>query len=925
MSATYFLREKWFLVSQRWKREKRVMFLSDQWVTVCAWKEGLFSELGHFPQGDTQALVDCTDLLRQGSQEMPLYVLVDVIGEALRRETIPSLWHTDRKALLDRRLERLFPGAPLCRRAVSQGGEAGKERGERILFSGLTNPGLMTPWLRAIHQAQQPLAGVWSLQLLSRALLRQVSSHSENGLLIGLHSGGLRQTFFHRGRTIISRMTPATVRDNPGLVDLLADEVKKSRWYLNSLRLLPTDATLDLFVLGQGMTWDHLADWAQKIDHDRLHLLDTDEIRQRIGLHSAVPTGKIEWLHGHLLLQRPHRSHYATTERLCYAPQRAPIAPPKGRYKILQTRDAKPQEVAVKTRSVRRLGDLLVEKAILTTDQLQTALTEQKKSGDPLGKVLIAMGFIEESAMRDLLAESLSQESIDLREVLPQPEVLALIPKSFAQQHGVLPVLLEKAGQVLVVAMFNPLNVAVLDQLQAILEGAHMTGVVVKPMLAGEGEIRTAIDRFYGFELSVKGILHELETGEVDLESLLTDTTDTTDTTDVTGVISHPMVRLVNALLTDAIKRRVSDIHIGPTTGSVRIRYRIDGVLHRIYSLHRDLMPGLLVRLKVMAGMNIAESRIPQNGHIPFFHAGRMVNFRLSAHPTINGENLVLRVLDLRQEMASPTQLGLSDAMQRRLLALLKRSMGLFLVTGPTGSGKTTTLYAILNHLNRGESNVMTLEDPVEYPLNTVLQTHVDPDVGLDYAAGIRSMLWQDPDVILVGEVHDQETARMALQAALTGHQVFTTLHAGTALNAIPRLLNLGVERDFVSGNIAGIVSQRLVRRLCLACRREAPATPEEQTLLAWQNGEPPPMLYHPVGCTDCLQTGYVGRLPIMEVLTVDETLDDLIHTHASQERLRHYARSQAFHSMLDDAKIHVLAGETTLEEISRVLEVSAP
>ena len=914
MSVMHFFQEKWFLTSQRRVKRKRLFFLSDQWLTLCDWQNGVFSDLGRFQQGDESALKAVVDLLQQDGKKIPVYVLVDVIEEALRREMMPRLWGADRKVVLERRLGRFFPSTPL-RRAVSQGRD--QKNSEWILFSGLIKPDLVTPWLAALQQAEQPLAGIWSLQLLSRALLRQLTDRSENALLVGLHSGGLRQTFFHRGRTLISRLTPVAGRTEEELPVLLQKEVEKSRWYLNSLRILPADGIIDLFVLAQGKLLTSLADWVlQEKDGYRLHLQDAAEVGTRIGLRGGLVMGQLERLHGHLLLQHPQANHYAPIEHLYYHKKKQDSTQRPSTHPTHKSLSSEPQVLVMATRSVQRLGDLLVGKHIITTDQLQAALTEQKQSGEPLGKVFIALGFVSEAVMRDLLAENLSQESIDLREVLPQPEVLKLIPKSFAQRYGVLPVLLKSEERILMVAMSNPLNVAVLDKLQAILEATQLTGITVKPMLAGEGEISTAIDRFYGFELSVEGILRELDTGETDLESLLRESTEAGVT------ISHPMVRLVNALLTDAIKRQSSDIHVGPTSGFVRIRYRIDGMLHLIYSLHRDLMPSLLVRIKVMSGMNIAESRMPQEGQISFFHAGRVVNFRVSAHPTIHGENMVLRVLDQREEMSSPKHLGLSEEALQRLLKLLKRTMGLVLITGPTGSGKTTTLYSILNHMNRGEMNIMTLEDPVEYPLPMVLQTHVNQAVGLDYATGIRSMLWQDPDVILVGEVHDQETAIMALQAAMTGHQVFTTLHAGTAIGAIPRLLNLGVERDFIAGNIGGIISQRLVRRLCQKCRKPSPANTQEQALLQWEPTEQVPILHHPVGCSHCLQTGYHGRFPIMEVLVVDEAFDELIHNKASREQFRLQARVQAFRSMVEDAKSRVLAGETTLEEVSRALDL---
>ncbi|MEO5340289.1 MAG: Flp pilus assembly complex ATPase component TadA [Magnetococcus sp. MYC-9] len=935
MSVLHVLQERWFLARQQRVAEKRLLFLSDQWLTVCDWRQGRFMELGRFPQGEGGAHAACADLLRHlaamAGKCVPLYLLVDMIEEELRRERIPKLWGSDRRAVLERRLERVFPTTPL-RRAVSQG--TAREGGEWILLSGLIRPERVTPWLDAVHQAGQPLAGVWSLQLLSRSLLRKMTPRSENALLVGFHSGGLRQTFFHQGRTLISRLTPIAGESPGSLATLLRQEVEKSRGYLNHLRLLAPDTPLDLLVLAQDGLLADLAGWEKESPPYRLHLVDAARLAEQVGLRGGLTVGALERLHGHLLLQNPSANHYAPQDALCYHAR--PMAIPAV-SSAASRQNMEPQSQAVMQRPVRRLGDLLLEKRIITPDQLQTALIEQKRSGESLGRLLIHLGFVPEAVMRDLLAESLSQQSIDLREVLPQADVLSMVPKLFAQRHGVLPVSFgprpggRPEERVLVVAMFNPLNVAVLDTLQALLAAAQWPTATVKPMLAGEGEIRAAIDRFYGFELSVRGILRELETGEVDLDSLVRESADDGD------VISHPMVRLVNALLTDAIRRYVSDIHIGPTSGAVRIRYRIDGLLRVIYSLHRQLMPSLLVRIKVMAGMNIAESRLPQEGRISFFYSGRMVHFRVASHPTIHGENLVLRVLDLRDAMQGPHHLGVSEDNVQRLLRLLGRPMGLILVTGPTGSGKTTTLYSMLNHLNREEVNIMTLEDPVEYPLPAISQTHVNRSVGLDYAAGIRSMLWQDPDIILIGEVHDRETGTMALQAAMTGHLVLATLHASSAVGAIPRLLNLGVSREFIAGNVCGIIAQRLLRRLCPACRRSRPADAREQILLGVSTGQvaygdkhgqataDPLRIHQAVGCEACAHTGYRGRFPVMEVLIVDDALDERIDNGASREQLRAMVEAQGFRSMAEDARCRVLAGDTSLEEVARILDLMPP
>ncbi len=902
MSLLQSIRQRLFLGAAG---QKRLLLISDQQAIVYDWEQGVFRELGRFPQESPaiDAFVTTVDQQRQG---MPLHVLVDIIEEELRREVVPRLWGRNRSQVIQRRQERIFHGTPY-HRCVSQGRD--REGRERLLYSGLTNPDLVAPWMRALVANGIPVAGIWSVQLMSRELLQKISARSEYALLIGVHGSGLRQTFFFQGRTLISRMTPMrTGAAGEAPMAVLRDEIGRTRQYLNSLHLLPRGVTLDLFILGEErLSGVDGASWNGIIGPDgELHRPGLAAVAEKVGLQAGLTDVGVEMLYAQLLLRRPPPNHYARPEELAVVDSAG-----GGLLRGLFGKggDGEPAPEMARAAPVRRLGDLLLEKGVITRDQLDTALSEQKKNRDSLGRVLVKLGFIPESVMRDLLAEMLHHESIDLTEMPPHPSALEQVPKAFAKRHGVLPVLYDPDVPSLVVATSNPLNVGVLDKLQARL-GAR---VLVKPVLAGEGEIASAIDQFYGFELSVEGILRELETGEEDLESL----------SESADGFSHPMVRLVDALLTDAVKRNVSDIHIGPTAGFVRVRFRVDGVLRQIYSFHRSILSGLMVRIKVMAGMDIAETRLPQDGRITFEVAGHSVNFRVSCQPVIHGENLVLRVLDLRQEIKTTEHLNLSPESHESLMGLLKRSDGLILVTGPTGSGKTTTLYSLLNHVNSEAVNVMTMEDPVEYPMSTVLQTHVNKSIGLDYAAGIRSMLWQDPDVILVGEVHDKETATMALQAAMTGHQVLTTLHASSALGAIPRLLNLEVATDFMEGNINGIIAQRLVRRLCKACKVEDRPSPREQRLLG-VGGEQPPVIYRSKGCFACFDSGYKGRFPVMEVLRVDEGFDDLIHARAAKGAFRKLAAARGVRTMLMDGLSRVLAGETSLEEIDRVLDLSA-
>ena len=457
--------------------------------------------------------------------------------------------------------------------------------------------------------------------------------------------------------------------------------------------------------------------------------------------------------------------------------------------------------------------------------------------------------------------------------------------------------------------MADTFNVAALDQTAALLGG----DLELKPLLAAEVEIETAIDHFYGFELSVDGILHELETGELDYHSLEAGADE----------YSQPLVRLVDALLTDAVKRGASDIHFEPEEGFLRIRYRIDGVLRQVQTLHKSHWPGMVVRLKVMADMNIAETRAPQDGRISLTLAGRSVDFRVASQPVTHGENIVLRVLDREKGIVPLANLKLTDDALSTIKLMMARPEGIILVTGPTGSGKTTTLYSMLNHLIDESINIMTLEDPVEYPMAMIRQSSVNEAAKLDFANGIRSMMRQDPDIILVGEIRDEDTAEMAFRAAMTGHQVYSTLHTNSALGSIPRLRDIGVLPDILAGNIIGIIAQRLIRRLCIHCKDAYTPQDIERTLLGLANDTPPPTIYRATGCPRCDQQGYKGRMSLMEVLKMNRELDELIASNATMRQLQDSALAHGFVPLAEDGIRQVLQGVTSLEEVSRVIDLT--
>ena len=555
-----------------------------------------------------------------------------------------------------------------------------------------------------------------------------------------------------------------------------------------------------------------------------------------------------------------------------------------------------------------RLGELLVQQGLISTDQLSIALAEQRHNHVPIGRLLVRLGFVTESAIRDIMARTIGQESIDLAQVVADSEALRLVVQEFARRNRVLPIAFDPAEQVLTIATTEIFNVVAMDQLRAMLG----SNVEIKTLLASEAQLEDYIDQFYGYELSVDGILKEIETGEIDYESLQGGGDEYT----------QPMVRLVNALLVDAVKRGASDIHFEPEYAFMRIRYRIDGVLETVRSLHKTYMPGITVRVKVVSGMNIAETRSPQDGRLSLTLNGRPVDFRVSTQPTIYGENIVLRVLDREKSIISLDRMNLSKETLGKLDLMLARPEGILIMTGPTGSGKTTTLYSLLAQVNDETVNIMTLEDPVEYPLTLMRQTSVNEVARMDFADGIRSIMRQDPDIILVGEVRDRETAEMAFRAAMTGHQVFTTLHTNSALGAFPRLLDIGIQPDIMAGNIIGVIAQRLVRVLCPHCK-EAYAPAREERALLGSAAQRVSYVYRPAGCKQCDNKGYKGRTAIMEMLVMDSDLDELVARRATAKELRTAALTKGFRSLAEEGLQRVVDGTTSLAEVSRSVDLT--
>ncbi|MGZ8252284.1 MAG: GspE/PulE family protein [Methylophilaceae bacterium] len=556
-----------------------------------------------------------------------------------------------------------------------------------------------------------------------------------------------------------------------------------------------------------------------------------------------------------------------------------------------------------------RLGELMVQQGLISQDQLRIALMEQDTNNMPLGRQLVRLGFVTEVMVRDLVAHTIGHESVDLTTVIADSDAMKLVPEDFARRHHLLPIAYEEQRKSLVVAMADMFNVVALDQLRAMLGGQ----IQVKPVLAAEAQLEEYIDQFYGYELSVDGILREIETGEIDYQSLQADGDEYT----------QPIVRLVGSLLMDAVKRNASDIHFEPEHAFLRVRYRVDGVLQQIRSLHKTYWPGIVVRLKVISGMDIAETRAPQDGRLQINLCGRPIDFRVASHPTIHGENIVLRVLDREKSIIPLERMGLRPETLAELKLMMTRPEGIMVVTGPTGSGKTTTLYSLLSFQNTEAVNIMTLEDPVEYPVTMMRQTSVAEVNKVDFANGIRSIMRQDPDIILVGEIRDSDTATMAFRAAMTGHQVFSTLHTNSALGTFPRLLDIGILPDIMAGNIIGVVAQRLVRVLCPHCKEAHTPSDDERKLL---NVSPRQdvTIYRHVGCKRCSYTGYRGRMAIIELLRIDTDIDGLVARRAHMDELRKMAHEKGFVTLADDGVRRILEGYTSLAEVMRVIDLTS-
>jgi len=555
-----------------------------------------------------------------------------------------------------------------------------------------------------------------------------------------------------------------------------------------------------------------------------------------------------------------------------------------------------------------RIGDLLVERGLISKDQLEVAFQEKAKSNKLLGELLVELGFITEQALSAVLAESSGFQRFVPGATVVEAEALALLPKEAATRYRAFPISFD--GKTLRLAMADIYDVLAIDKVKRFFPA----GTTVQPLVCSDTEVQKAIDQYYGHELSIEGVLKELESLESDDEE------ETRYEEQTEGGYLHPLVRLVNALLLDSIKNGASDVHFEPEGNFLRLRYRIDGEMTQIRTLHKRHWAAACHRIKLMSGMNIADRMNPQDGRFTLEIGNRKVDFRVSSLPTIHGENVVLRILDKSQALVTIDKLGYTEHNFNLIKKMVLKPEGIIIVTGPTGSGKTTTLYAIMAYINSLDVNIMTLEDPVEYELSLIRQAQVREGSSLSFSEGIRTLLRQDPDIILVGEVRDSGTATMALRAAMTGHQVYTTLHTNDAAGCIPRLLDLGLKPNLMAGNIVGIIAQRLVRKLCEDCKEKKTATTEECKLLG-VDAVNPPEIYHAKGCDNCRKTGYKGRIATSEILVFNDAVDSLVIKEAPLPDIVKAAHSAGFVPMLEDAVTKVLEGRTSLSAAMKIVD----
>jgi type IV pilus assembly protein PilB len=553
----------------------------------------------------------------------------------------------------------------------------------------------------------------------------------------------------------------------------------------------------------------------------------------------------------------------------------------------------------------KRIGELLVESGIISPEQLKIALDKQKTTGQRIGQVLISLGMISEEKLIQITAQKLDIPHVSLEDMVIDREIAAIIPAEMAKKHLLIPIF--KLGNVLTVAIYDPLDFIALDEV------SYYTKMVIKRVVASKSDIEAAIERHYSIGEAVNRMVEGMKAEEmaVNVEEIDVDLQ-----REITG--DMPVVKLINMIIYRGIKSKASDLHLDPDESGLRIRFRIDGIMHDVALLPKSLISGAVSRIKVMANMDVSEKRLPQDGRFQAKYKDAFVDFRVSSIPTAFGEKIAIRILDKSGLILDINKMGFSETNLKKWLDLIRRPEGLILITGPTGSGKTSTLYATLTRISTPEKSVVTVEDPIEYNLPLVTQVQINEKSGLTFALALRSIVRQNPDIIMVGEIRDTATAEISVRASMTGHLVFSTLHTSDAPVAINRIMDMGIEPYLVSTSISAVLAQRLVRVLCDNCKVEAKDLDgPTQELVERYNMKG--TIYKPVGCTKCSMTGFSGRTAINELLVMSPELQELANRKASHVELRRQALQDGLNSLRADGLAKVAAGVTTVDEVARV------
>lgn len=557
----------------------------------------------------------------------------------------------------------------------------------------------------------------------------------------------------------------------------------------------------------------------------------------------------------------------------------------------------------------KRLGELLLDAKKLTEKDLLRALTEQKKYGEKLGKVIVKLGMLSEKEIIDTVSKQLNIPIIDVKELDIPDDVISLIPADMAKNSMVIPIM--RRHNVLKLAMVDPLDIDAMDTV------ARLVMMEIEPLILPEGELRQALEKYYGLKTIVEETLDRIREQDLTLEKD-EDKNEEEERISVDVIEDEPVVRFVNSLLAQALADSASDIHVEPFKNSMRVRMRVDGRLRDVPSPDKKMFLPIVSRIKILSGIDIARTRTPQDGRFNVREASREVGVRVSTFPTIHGEKVVLRLLDKSTALYGIDNLGFLRDDKEKIKNVLRRPYGFILSTGPTGSGKSTTLYSILNFINSPEKNIITIEDPVEYTLEGLAQAQVNVRAGMTFESGLRSILRQDPDIIMVGEIRDRETANIAVHSALTGHLVLSTLHTNDAASAVTRLVEMGIEPFLVTSSVSCVIGQRLLRKICPECKESYYPTPSVHKSFQIREDV---LLYRGKGCPACKYKGYRGRTGVYEVLVLDDELRELINNRAPSEVLKKKAHEKGMRVMRDDAIMKVLFGTTTLEEALTVVQ----